>query len=215
MASVILVEGEDDKRVVLRIMEQIGMEAGVDVEPANGINDLIGTIAGAIKEPGRKSVGIVADANDDPDARWAGLCKPLQGLRERQEYDFGLLGNPVPGGLVRKDRETGVRVGIWLMPDNQRPGEVENFVVKMVPDGDPDWQGAEEYVQQVANTSSVSRKRTVVANKPRKIEGSALRVWLATGSEPHHMGYAIARKDLSIDGPLCSEFCAWLRELLA
>lgn len=210
MASVILVEGEDDRQVVRRIMKRTGVEEGVGVDKKDGIDSLIGAIEGVIMRSRMKSVGIVADANDDPDARWARLCEKLQ---EREGYNFSPPNRPVPGGWVQTDRKMNRRVGIWLMPDNQHPGEIENFVAKMVPSNDPDWQGANRYVQQVNNT--LSGRRKVLKSQHHKIEGAALRVWLATGPESHYMGSAITRKDLSVDGPLCKDFCAWLKKLLA
>ena len=70
------------------------------------------------------AVGILPDANDDPEARWNALRHRLADQR------FDLPERPDPDGTVI---DGSPRIGIWLWPDNQEPGELENFVEAMVP----------------------------------------------------------------------------------
>jgi len=38
----------------------------------------------------------------------------------------------------------GRRLGVWLMPDNQNPGKLEDFFALLVPPDDPCWGWSEE-----------------------------------------------------------------------
>ena len=97
------------------------------------------------------------------------------------------------------------RVGVWLMPDNDSPGELEKFVQKMIPDGDPAWSLAREYVRGIPDEAR--------AFPPGKRIRAELHAWLATREEPGFMGSAIGRGDLKADGPLCGAFLAWIESL--
>lgn len=65
----ILVEGIEDKHVVLRLLRRMRLEGGVSVEDSRGINSLLEMIEPVVVAPGAEMVGIVVDANDNPDSR--------------------------------------------------------------------------------------------------------------------------------------------------
>lgn len=97
------------------------------------------------------------------------------------------------------------RVGVWLMPDNRSAGELEDFVQRMIPDGDPAWPLAREYVRGIPDEA-----RAFPSGKRSRAE---LHAWLATREEPGFMGSAIGRGDLKTGGPLCTAFLAWIESL--
>ena len=41
------------------------------------------------------------------------------------------------------------RIGIWLMPDNMSVGELEDFVVQMIPEGDQVWPLSQRYIEEI------------------------------------------------------------------
>jgi len=92
-------------------------------------------------------------------------------------------------------------IGIWLMPDNSTAGALEDFVAKMIPDGDPVWPLAKDYIGKVPETA--------LFTNPSKAE---IRAWLATRERPL-MGASIRAGALDTDGPLCQAFAAWLTRL--
>ena len=94
------------------------------------------------------------------------------------------------------------RVGIWLMPDNQSLGELEDFVAQMIPDNDPVWPLSQDYIDRIPE-----EHREFNENKTSTAEVYA---WLATREDPRQMGAAIGTRDLDIDGDLCTRFTAWL-----
>ncbi len=89
------------------------------------------------------------------------------------------------------------------MPDNHSAGELENFVIQMVPADDPVWPLSQRYIDEIPNPPFAASK-TVRAQ---------LYAWLAAREDPRQMGLAIRARDLDVDGDLCQRFVAWLTRL--
>ena len=89
------------------------------------------------------------------------------------------------------------------MPDNCSVGELEDFVVQMIPVGDRVWPLSERYIDEIPNP----------AFRPGKALRAKLYAWLAAREDPRHIGLAIRAQDLDVDGDLCRRFVAWLTRL--
>ncbi len=84
----LLVEGDDDKRLLPQLIEANGIpwgetrsEAIVDIEAYGGLGNLLDrkVIATELKASGLAALGILVDANDEPENRWQRLrriCLP-------------------------------------------------------------------------------------------------------------------------------------------
>lgn len=94
------------------------------------------------------------------------------------------------------------RIGVWLMPDNRSPGELENFVAEMIPVGDPVWPLSQDYID------GIPREHRKFADG--KTLRAKIHAWLAAREDPRQMGLAIRAHDLEIGGGLCTRFAAWL-----
>jgi hypothetical protein len=123
--------------------------------------------------------------------------------------DLQLPVMPAPGGTIIPANPAigSPRIGIWVMPDNQTAGELEDFVVPMIPEGDPVWPLSQAYIASIPLAS-----RKFEANKITKSEVHA---WLAARRFPGLMGLAPREGDLKTDGPLCQQFLAWLTRLFS
>ena len=194
--KVLLVEGRDDRHVVRHLQDRTSSVPSFDIQDKEGIDNLLRFIEPEIRVPGRAAVGIVADANDDLDARWDAISHRLReaGVEPPEARP--------PDGMIVDGLP---RVGVWLMPDNQRPGELEDFVQEMIPSGDPAWPLAQKYIEDIPKEA-----RRFPARKTSRAE---LHAWLATREEPGRMGSAIGRGDLQTDGKLCSAFLEWIERL--
>ena len=91
------------------------------------------------------------------------------------------------------------------MPDNDHSGELEDFVMTLVPEGDPVWPRAERYVEDIPVTE---RKFG-----PHKIKRAKIHAWLATREDPRRMGTAIGAGDLDASQALATAIVGWLRRL--
>ena len=199
---VLLVEGQDDKHVVLHLCRRNESMPAFCISDKDGIDRLLDSISPEIKVSGRMSVGILVDANDEPANRW-------QAVRGRlQQFDLSLPEEPEPNGTILPAVSPAVpRIGVWLWPDNRRPGELEDFVKSMIPSEDPIWPRSEEYIDRIPEPD---RKFP-----PGKETKARIYAWLATTETPGRMGTAIGAQMLNVDGPLTLKFADWLRRLFA
>ena len=137
---VLLVEGQNDLHVVGHICERHSSDFSFDIIPKDNWEKLRDSISVEIKVPGRQIVGILADADDDPAGRWDSIKEQLgrAGIQvESSSFPRGLIVDRTP------------KVGVWLMPDNENPSELEDFVIEMIPDGDAVWPRSKSYIDGI------------------------------------------------------------------
>lgn len=216
--GVLLAEGPDDKHIVLHFCNRCPSffvekssedEHVVRLHPSQptsafsisdkgGINQLLDAISLEIKTPSRKAIGILVDANNDIDARWNDVTNRLR------KANIQAPPSPQSTGTIIDGQP---RVGIWLMPDNASTGELEDFVMQMISEGDPVWPRSKRYIREIPQAD-----RKFQEDKIRRAE---LYAWLAARENPRQMGSAIGSHDLNVDGDLCRNFLAWLKALFA
>ena len=193
---VLLVEGQDDRHVVRHIRHLISPMPAFSILEKGGKDPLLASIHGEILVEGRTAVGILVDANDNLQARWQAVSNRLR--------DAGITppAAPASGGTII---DGSPRVGVWLMPDNRSPGELEDVIAKMIPSGDPVWPLSESYIECIPEDDR--------RFKPAKVQRAKVHAWLAARERPRPMGLAIATGDLKVDGPETQMFVKWLRDL--
>jgi len=148
-------------------------------------------------------IGLVIDANTDLAARW-------QSLRDRL-IDLGYPGvrkDLDPQGTVLEPPADGLlpRVGIWIMPDNQTTGILEDFLLSLVP---PE---SRLYAHVRASIASIpeGQQRFKSLDKPK----AEIHTWLAWQKEPGKpLGTAITAKFLDPNVAQVDVLIAWLRRL--
>ena len=92
-----------------------------------------------------------------------------------------------------------------MMPDNVSSGELEDFIMRMIPADDPVWPRAQRYIDGIPEAE---RKF-----KPQKAQRAKIHAWLAARREPRKMGTAIVAGDLDTGAAIAKDFTAWLRRL--
>ena len=197
-SRVLLVEGPSDKHVVWHIWRRHAAKTPFCTVQKGGVDNLLAGIVTELKAPGRQALGILLDANTDPAGRWDAVKEELA------QVNIPLPERLSPSGAIIDSRP---RVGVWLMPDNRSPGELEDFVVKMIPAGDPVLPLSERYI---AGIPPAARK----FSEKKKLRAQ-LYAWLAAQADPRLMGAVIRAGDLEVDGALCQEFVAWLTRLFS
>ena len=195
---VLLVEGRDDKHVVLQVCNQSPETPDFYIQDRDGIEPLLDALGAELNAPGREVLGILTDADDDVAGRWAAITNRLA------EEGIHSPSLPNSDGVII-DTEDKPRVGIWLMPNNSMSGELENFVADMIPDDDPVWPLSQQYINSIpAHHQKFAHGKTLRAQ---------VHAWLATLADPRMMGQAIGTRDLTITNPLTQAFLAWLTHL--
>lgn len=193
---VLLVEGVDDRHVVRHLRDRHSDVPQFEIIDKGGFPALVDAIGPEIKASGRLAVGILADANDDPADRWQAIADRLRRTQVTPPARMETI------GAIAEGRP---RVGIWLMPDNGSAGELEDFVAKLIPDGDPVWPRARSYIDDIP----VAERKFAAG----KVLRSRVHAWLAARAEPRLMGAAIGAGDLDAAAPLAKKFADWLRSV--
>ena len=193
---VLLVEGPDDKHVAQHVWYRHAAELPFHTEVSDGVDKLLDAVDTVIQAPDLQSMGILVDANDDVGARWQAVKDRLASAKVH------LPNSPDPSGTIVESRP---RVGVWLMPNNAKPGELEDFVAQMIPDGDAVWPLAQSYIDGIP---CAERKFS-----EKKKARAQVHAWLAAREDPRQMGAAVGAGDLAVDGALCQAFVAWLKAL--
>ena len=193
---ILLVEGQNDEHVVRHIRARHPSAPSFDIANKDGIGEVLKSISGKIKVSGRLVVGILVDANGTLMDRW-------KSVRDRiMRANIQVPTHPNPAGTIIDGTP---QVGIWLMPDNESSGELEDFVKQMIPTGDPVWPLSQRYIDGIPQAN-----RKFADHKQLRAQ---LYAWLATREDPKKMGSAIGAHDLNVGGILCKKFVAWLMAL--
>ena len=204
MPAQLLVEGNDDRHVVWALCKQHSIPETFTVETPGqegGVDALLKSIPVRLKMSGLEALGIVVDADQSVQDRWAAICHRL-----RDAGYVALRSQPDPDGFI-VDSPGRPRVGVWLMPDNQLRGMLEDFVSVLIPAGDPLAQRAENCLQEIEREDLC---RYPLVHHPKAL----IHTWLAWQELPGRpMGQAITAHVLDHDKPLAARFVRWLNRL--
>ncbi len=147
-------------------------------------------------------MGILVDADDDVDARWQSVTRRLKQARAGLQ----IPPEPDPNGTVLDEnpQDRIPRIGIWMMPNNESPGELEDFIARMIPGGDAVWPLSKKYIASIPQSE---RKFTL-----KKELRAQVHAWLATRERPRPIGTAIGTRDLKAEAN-SQKFINWLQRL--
>ncbi len=201
----LLVEGKNDRHVIWALCEkhQIPETFSVELptELEGGIDELLESIPVRLKQSQLQALGIIVDADQNLQSGWTAVCNRLG----QAGYEHLPL-QPEPKGTIIAAAGK-PRVGIWLMPDNQISGMLENFVTHLIPDNDLLALKAESTLQEIER-DNLSQYSLAHHSK------AFIHTWLAWQVIPGQpMGLAITANVLQYNKPLAAIFIQWLNRL--
>ena len=198
-SELLIVEGKNDFHVVTQLLKKHQIKPP-KIVPKEGFENLHNSISTEVKASGRKKLGIIADANGDFNNRRQSILDQLR------KSGFDISKNTENSTNIFTDhKDLEIHVGIWLMPDNASSGELEDFILKMIPQQDPILPRAQHYI----DTIPVEDRKF----ENKKITRAYVHAWLAARHEPHPMGLAIKVDDLTHDSPYAQSFVCWFHQL--
>ncbi len=186
--------------MVLQLYLRTHEDTDFIISDKGGITPLLDSISSEVKVAGRRALGIVLDADEHITDRWTCVASRL-----KEAGVIGVPDGPEPEGVCIEASARLPRVGIWVMPDNESAGELEHFVRRMVPEGDPVWPLSESYIAGIPPD--------VRPFSDNKICRATVYAWTATREQPGRMGAAIKAGYLETDGALAARFLGWLQRL--
>lgn len=202
--KILLVEGKDDEHVLKHIS---GVRDGPkfdEIVPLKGDTNLLDCIPVRLKSVGNQAiVGIVMDADTDLDGRWRSLRNRL----EKLGYTAVPTAPSADGTIIDPPDESLLpRVGIWIMPNNQTQGILEDFLRFLVPAGS---QLYDHVAKSIDGIPEGERRFSQLAT-PKAL----IHTWLAWQEEPGKpMGTAITAHYLDPNVDQVDVLILWLNRL--
>ncbi len=213
-AKQLIVEGKDDKWFVINLLKAYGVVWSNDekkwpltVTDFGGIDnirdrekldiELQETLVAAKKIQGLGSLGILLDSDTNAAAKFESLRAILS--------EFELPSRLPVEGLIHNTSR--LRIGIWIMPDNQNNGNLETLLKDLIPDGAvPLWEHAR--LATAAAKGLGAGYREVDQSK------AELHNWLAWQDPPGRTyGTAIETRMLEVPNSKATAFAKWLNNL--
>ena len=210
--KILLVEGDNDKRVIPEFIEQNGIlwepkrqEYIVQIKAKDSKENLLNEteIKTELKASGLKALGIIVDADENPPKRM-----------QRIEQIYTSLGKKLNDNLSSDgfifQLSSDIKFGIWMMPDNQNQGMLETFLSYLIEDNNPSTNSLWQYVQEVVTEAS----KRGATYKEVHLDKARIHTWLAWQDEPgNQLHQAIKYKILNSSHPKGQSFLRWFKEL--
>jgi hypothetical protein len=224
--NTLYVEGDDDLHVIWKLCEIFNVpetfkikvpqlkdiikidDSNVDDdEKKSGIQHVFKAMEFALNE-GSDSIqrlGIVIDADENLQKQWNNVKKILRNTNYQELSELPDINGTV---LIQEDKPI---FGVWIMPDNQLHGMLEDFLSFLVPDKDTNevWAKAVKSSQEVLQ--EIDKTKRFPERHLAKAQMHAYLAWQKDSGKP--FGQAITAKYLQADNPNCENFVNWLKRL--
>jgi hypothetical protein len=145
-----------------------------------------------------KILGIILDADEFPANRWQSIRNCLIEIYPDIPQQLPSTGLIYPGEI---------KLGIWMMPDNQQRGMLETFLQLLLPEGgEALWGFSQQSCQQAREQGACF--------KDCHSDKAKIHTWLAWQNPPgRQIHQAITERILSPASPQAAVFMQWFREL--
>jgi hypothetical protein len=196
----LLVEGNDDQHVIWALCERFTVNHNFDVIDCEGINNLYEQLPIRFKQAQVDTIGLIIDADSEIKDRW----KSISALLLLQGF---AIPEAIPSeGLILKDN-AGFKIGVWIMPNNNSNGMLEDFISFLIP--------KEDKILPIVN-NTLTNIESQGLNQYSLIHKSKATIhsWLSLQSDPGTpMGLGITKRYLTTDEETCSMLVNWLKQL--
>ena len=126
ISSQLLVEGNDDLHVILALCQKFELLQNFEIINCNGVENLYSQVPVRFKQSEINIIGIIIDADNDILSRWI----PLKNLLTFQGFN---IPDVLPKEGLILENEIGKKIGVWIMPNNNLNGMLEDFISFLVP----------------------------------------------------------------------------------
>ena len=210
----LLVEGFHDAALIGAICRRVLQVEDLRVQPIGGLPRaenqdarLNAILQAWLLTPNARSVGLVVDADAAPSRIWHRLQRlPILANTEPRIGDESILST----GFVAECRfgSQDIKVGIWIMPDNMNAGQLEDFVLKMVPANYPVKLPAQEFIGGLPTS--------VIYPTDLKVPKHVAHAWLSAYYPGWSFDDALMNGKLAdpTDNAVGAAFINWLRRLV-
>lgn len=201
----LLVEGKDDQHVIWALCQEQNIPETFDVIDCNSVENAMKQFQFRLEKSSNttRRLAIIVDADTDIHRRWESIRTIIDHTGNYQVPDT----LPEEGLILYPKDETAMIIGVWIMPDNQLGGMLEDFIAALTSDNDPLVVKAEQIVNEL-EAAQLSKYKLVHKSKAK------IHTWLAWQETPGTpMGLAITKHYLSTETPICQRFVFWINRL--
>lgn len=199
MDQILLVEGKDDQHVIWALCQRFNLAKTFEVKDTGGVSSLLKQLPVRLKATGIRTIGIIVDADVDMAQRWQQIHNIISSRLPNAPTE-------IPNtGLIHGEHS--LKVGVWLMPDNQHNGMLEHFMAFLVPKGDDLLREVELHLQ------SIEEKR-LNGYLPVHRDKAKIHACLALQEAPGTpLGLSITKRYLDPEVEECQRLVRWLNDL--
>jgi hypothetical protein len=201
---ILLVEGTDDEHVLKHICGNRGISHLDEVKRHGGIEPLLESLPVRLKASEDGDIlGVVVDADLDAASRWQSLRDRLMTVGYADVPE-----RPATNGTIINVQAHALlpRIGIWIMPDNQTKGFLEDFLNFLVP------LGSQLFAHAITSVDNIPANERRFREHART--KALIHTWLAWQEEPGKpLGTAITAHYLDPDVPQVNDLVYWLKSL--
>jgi len=204
----LLVEGKQDLFSIAYLLDHCivwGDKDTVCVDGSlayDGIDDMLAPneIETVLQAPGMEAIGIVVDANGDAQARW-------QQVRGHCLSVFPSLPGDLPPPGVLEANSAGLRLGVWILPDNQATGMLETLLAQLIP-------ASQATVFEYAKEAVATAQGRGAPVRPVHLDKAHIHTWLAWQDPPDpQLHQAVLSRVLDPASPFAQPFVEWFIRL--
>lgn len=214
VAKILFVEGEEDKKLFQSTSRSCGISLDVKCDPSGKGNAVLSFVA-ALKlqtSASRNRIGLVVDADFLQNGGGFLATQALINQKLKSINWSPLSQTPYSGFKTTDNKNNGVQVGVWIMPDNLNDGYVENFVIQSI---SLDQQPLSNYaVQQTILAAAGGNGIPTIPTKPHHLDKAKIGTWLAWNNPPRmSIGAAHSNNLLNFNAGIGSDLTNWLKWL--
>ncbi len=198
--SVLLLEGSDDCHIIDKFCkDNDDIKTNFGFYNCGGDSKVLSKLNALLKsEVPLEVIGIILDADKDVDARY-------QQIKKKVENFYKLPLSMPNNGLVHTEKKP--RLGIWIMPNNQDNGALEEFYLELATDIDKNF--IDDIIKQ-ADSKGLTSFKTQHRNK------AIMRTYFAWQDKPGMPLYsAINKIALNNNEYVAKAFKVWLIKLFS
>jgi len=193
----LLVEGKSELHVFLALCMKYKVPQTFDIKSADCITNLLMQVSPVLKRSDLETLGIVIDADYENNGKWGSLSAKLK------SHGYVIPDQLPQQGLIIT-QEGLPKLSVWIMPDNQSKGMLEDFVKYLIPENDKLYPIVIDTLEKVKDQGL----QLFIDNHHPK---ALIHTWLAWQQTPGlPMGTAITANFLNNENDCCIAFIDWL-----
>jgi hypothetical protein len=220
MAQKLLVEGDTDIHFITHLCMGKGLRAPKGYENETAYKKDFVTIAGnksklkaelklLLKKPDSdiQNLGIVLDADSETENAVLDAWTAIKNILQANGYRDLPNSPTVKGFVIAQSGKP--KIGVWIMPDNQTNGFLEDFYAQLIAPNDIFWQKAVDITEGYVKNGE-NRFRPVALSKAK------VHTWLAWQAQPElPIGLSVSAypKLLNLNLPLVDDFVEWFQNI--